>query len=75
MSRIGKKPIPIPQKVSVVIDGSSVSVKGPKGELSRTMPQGVEIAEDNGTVVVTRSNDSLTSRQTSWSLPNLRLPT
>jgi len=63
MSRIGKKPIPIPQKVSVVIDGSSVSVKGPKGELSRTLPQGVEIAEDNGSVVVTRSNESLTSRQ------------
>ena len=63
MSRIGKKPIPIPQKVSVTIEGDSVSVKGPKGELSRVMPQGVEVIEEDGKVIVKRIDDSLTSRQ------------
>ncbi|MGK7891267.1 MAG: 50S ribosomal protein L6 [Leptolyngbyaceae cyanobacterium] len=63
MSRIGKKPVPIPQKVNVDIQGSAVTVKGPKGELSRVMPKGVSIAESDGTVVVQRVDDSLTSRQ------------
>ncbi|NEQ95558.1 MAG: 50S ribosomal protein L6 [Cyanothece sp. SIO2G6] len=63
MSRIGKKPIPIPQKVSVDIQGSAITVKGPKGELSRVIPQGVSISEDSDTVVVQRVDDSLTSRQ------------
>lgn len=63
MSRIGKKPIPIPQKVNVDIQGSSVTVKGPKGELSRVMPKGVLISEDDGSVVVQREDESLTSRQ------------
>ncbi|MEB3230255.1 MAG: 50S ribosomal protein L6 [Leptolyngbyaceae bacterium] len=63
MSRIGKKPIPIPQKVNVDIQGSSITVKGPKGELSRVMPTGVSLSEDNGAVLVQRVDDSLTSRQ------------
>ena len=41
MSRIGKSPVHIPDKVSVVIDGLNVTVKGPKGELKRLMPEGV----------------------------------
>ncbi|NET10753.1 MAG: 50S ribosomal protein L6 [Merismopedia sp. SIO2A8] len=63
MSRIGKKPIPIPQKVSVDIKGPLVTVKGPKGELSREMPKGVNISESNGTIIVNRVDDSLTARQ------------
>ena len=43
MSRIGKNPIPVPDKVSVSIQGLAVTVKGPKGELSRTLPEGVKI--------------------------------
>ena len=40
MSRIGKRPIPVPAGVTVAISGNTVSVKGPKGELSRTLPPG-----------------------------------
>ena len=42
MSRIGKSPVLIPEKVSVDIDGSNITVKGPKGELKRLMPEGVD---------------------------------
>ena len=41
MSRIGKSPVQIPEKVSVDIKGLSITVKGPKGELKRLMPEGV----------------------------------
>ena len=41
MSRIGKTPVPIPDKVTVDFDGLTVTVKGPKGELKRRMPEGV----------------------------------
>ncbi len=57
MSRIGKKPIPIPNKVQVNIDGSAVTVKGPKGELSFTFPPAITIARDGGEIVVTRPSD------------------
>jgi large subunit ribosomal protein L6 len=43
MSRIGKAPIPIPDKVSVSLEGLAVTVKGPRGELHRTLPEGVSI--------------------------------
>jgi large subunit ribosomal protein L6 len=62
MSRIGKRPIPIPAKVSVSIVGQAVTVKGPKGELSRTLPTGVTVAQEGDTVVVTRENESRTAR-------------
>ena len=58
MSRIGKQPIPIPSGVEVKIDGSSVSVKGPKGELSGTYDPSMTIEMKDGTVVVTRPDDS-----------------
>ena len=38
MSRIGKKPVPVPKGVTVNLDGSKISVKGPRGELSRSLP-------------------------------------
>jgi large subunit ribosomal protein L6 len=49
LSRIGKKPIPIPSGVDVKIEGQLVTVKGPKGTLSRTIPQGIaaEMAEQS----------------------------
>ena len=62
MSRIGKRPIPIPAKVSVSIAGQAVTVKGPKGELSRTLPSGVTVAQEGDTVVVTRENESRLAR-------------
>ena len=63
MSRIGRKPITVPAGVDVTIDGSTVTVKGPKGELSHTLadPITVEKAED-GTLVVKRPNDDRRSR-------------
>lgn len=58
MSRIGKQPIPIPGKVSVTIEGQQVTVKGPKGELTRTLPAGVIIRQEDNTVYVNREDDS-----------------
>jgi large subunit ribosomal protein L6 len=52
MSRIGKKPIPIPKDVKVDISGSAVKVKGSKGELARTFPPFIELSVDNGQVKV-----------------------
>ena len=57
MSRIGKKPIPIPNKVQVTLDGSAVTVKGPKGELSHKFPPDISIAQADGQIVVTRPTD------------------
>lgn len=62
MSRIGRLPIVVPPGVEVAIEGSHVSVKGPKGSLERTFSPIVNIALDAGRLVVTRPNDSPTSR-------------
>lgn len=63
MSRIGKRPIPIPNKVNVTIDGTHVTVKGPKGELSRVLPKAVTIEQEGETLFVKRQDDSRLSRQ------------
>jgi large subunit ribosomal protein L6 len=63
MSRIGKAPIPIPDKVSVSLNGLDVTVKGPKGELRRTLPDGVDIAQNGNTLVVSPSGTSRRSRE------------
>jgi large subunit ribosomal protein L6 len=63
MSRIGKRPINLPPKVTVSIDGQHVAVKGPKGELSRTLPLEVEVEQSDNTIAVKRRNDSRTARQ------------
>jgi large subunit ribosomal protein L6 len=57
MSRIGKLPVPVPNGVTVDIDGSVVSVKGPKGELKRTFPEGISFAIEENKVVATRASD------------------
>src|SRR5688500_13754141 len=58
MSRIGKNPIPIGKGVDVRLEGETVTVKGPKGTLSRTFPHGlIEIALEDGAVVVTRKSE------------------
>ncbi|MBT9315339.1 50S ribosomal protein L6 [Leptothoe spongobia] len=62
MSRIGKKPVPVPSGVTVSIDAQSVVVKGPKGELSRILPREVDIAQEGEHIVVTRQDDSRTAR-------------
>ena len=63
MSRIGKRPIPVPAKVTVTIEGQTVAVQGPKGNLSRTLPPEVEILLEGETVLVNRRNDSRPARQ------------
>lgn len=63
MSRIGKRPIQIPDKVSVTIEGQQVTVKGPKGELSRVLPTKVLVEQENGTIVVQRQDESRPARQ------------
>ncbi|AFY43203.1 50S ribosomal protein L6 [Nostoc sp. PCC 7107] len=63
MSRIGKRPITIPAKVQITIDGTKVVVKGPKGELSRDLPVHVTVSQEGETLQVVRKDDSRTSRQ------------
>jgi large subunit ribosomal protein L6 len=58
MSRIGQKPVPVPDGVTVTVDGQTVRVKGPKGELVRTFRPEVEVALRDRAVVVTRKLDT-----------------
>jgi len=62
MSRIGKLPITLPQGVEVKVNGRSVSVKGPKGELVRTFHPLVTVDQADGTLTVTRVNDTQLAR-------------
>jgi len=62
VSRIGKQPIPVPSGVDVKIDGSTVSVKGPKGELSSTFNEEMMIELEDNVVTVRRPSDSRTHR-------------
>ena len=57
MSRIGKRPIPLPKGVTVTVEGNTVKVKGPKGELQRTVHPELKIALENGELTVTRPSD------------------
>ena len=63
MSRIGKSPVHIPDKVSVVINGLNVTVKGPKGELKRLMPEGVNFVQKENQIVVSPSTTKRHSRE------------
>ena len=63
MSRIGKRPITVPAKVQVTIDGTNIAVKGPKGELARQLPANVNISQEGETLLVSRRDDTRQSRQ------------
>ena len=63
MSRIGKLPIPIPDKVTAQISGQNVTIKGPKGTLEREIPQPIEVKQDGNTIVVTPTDSSRIGRQ------------
>jgi large subunit ribosomal protein L6 len=58
MSRIGRLPIPLPDRVTVEIQGSHVRVSGPKGELSRSFDPDMAISQEDGQLVVQRPTDS-----------------
>ena len=57
MSRIGKKSIPLPKGVTVTVEGNVVKVKGPKGELQRTVHPELKIALENNELTVTRPSE------------------
>jgi len=63
MSRIGKQPVPVPSGVDVVIDGQTVSVKGPKGTLGLSVAEPITVARgDDGTILISRPDDERRSR-------------
>ena len=62
MSRIGRLPVVIPNGVQVNVQGSNVHVKGPKGEMKRTFSPEIEIAMENGQVVIKRKSDNAAER-------------
>ena len=63
MSRIGKLPIPVPDKVTAQISGQHVTVKGPKGTLEREIPQPIEVKQEGDTIVVQPIDNSRIGRQ------------
>ena len=63
MSRIGKLPIPIPDKVTATIKGQHVTVKGPKGTLEREIPEPIEVKQEGDTIVVNPTDNSRIGRQ------------
>jgi len=62
MSRIGRMPVVVPSGVDVAIDGSLVTVKGPKGTLSHTVVTPITVTQDDGVLTVARPDDERESR-------------
>jgi large subunit ribosomal protein L6 len=58
MSRIGKKPIPIPKGVTIKVEGNTVLVQGPKGKLDTPLPAGIKVEQKDGNLLAIRENDS-----------------
>ena len=58
MSRVGNKSIPLPEKVTIKVDSSTVLVEGPKGKLDWTLPEGITLSEEDGAFSVQRADDS-----------------
>ena len=58
MSRIGKKPITVPDGVTVTLKGNAVAVKGPRGELARTVPAEMTLRQEAGVITVERPSDA-----------------
>ena len=62
MSRVGRKPVPVPKGVTIAVKDGAVSVKGPKGELKRAIPEGVSVKASGQEILVERANDSRENR-------------
>jgi large subunit ribosomal protein L6 len=58
MSRVGLKPIQLPEKVAVKLDGTNVQVEGPKGKLDFTLPEGISLQSEDNKVVVSRAAET-----------------
>lgn len=62
MSRVGLKPISLPDKVKVAAVGRTVQVEGPKGKLEFELPKGIDLREEEGSIVVSRGSETIKSR-------------
>ena len=62
MSRIGNKPITVPEGVEATLDGQKITVKGPKGTLEREIHSNISVKLENGVITVTRPNDQKENR-------------
>ena len=62
MSRVGNKSIALPDKVKIANNGAHVTVEGPKGKLEWTLPEGISISQEEGSLTVTRENDKREKR-------------
>jgi len=58
MSRIGKKPIPLPKDVKIQVQGNVVAVQGPKGKVETPLPKGIRLEQKDGVLTAIRENDS-----------------
>lgn len=58
MSRVGQAPITLPDGVTVTLTDGGVAVKGPKGELKRSLPEGISVSQDSGVLTVARDGDA-----------------
>ena len=67
MSRIGKKAVPVPAGVTVTIEGQTVTVKGPKGQLAWTVAEEIEVRQENGELTLSKKADSQRA-QAMWGL-------
>ena len=67
MSRIGKKAVAIPSGVTVTIDGQTVTVKGPKGQLAWTVAEEIEVKQEGGEIQLSKRDDT-TRAQAMWGL-------
>ena len=72
MSRIGKKPVAVPQGVTASVDGQTVTAKGPKGELKFVVNDEVLVKFDNGEVAVQPRDDSKTARS-KWGMSRTQI--
>lgn len=63
MSRIGKRPISIPNKVTIEINGQYVAAKGPKGSLDLTLSEKVKVVQESDTLIIERSDNSRTAKE------------
>jgi large subunit ribosomal protein L6 len=72
MSRVGKKPVPVPAGVTVAVDGQLVKMKGSKGELQFLVPEEVSVVHADGSVTVEPRNESKTARS-KWGMSRAQI--
>lgn len=63
MSRIGKIPVKIPDKINVLLDSNLLTIKGPKGELSKTLPETILVIKEGNELKISAANKSIKSQQ------------